>query len=402
MKHLRIRNSAGDTIIEVLIVLAILGLAFAISYATANHGLIQSRNAEEHSESLGIVDSQVELLRSAFSQQVTVPQDGTAFCMQGTTPISFAAGYVPPTSGASDDFSKYPNACNQNTLYYESIVYDTANNDFDLRIRWDGLGNLGRQQEEISYKISPLSITGLTWSNNAPPIIPVLAATGGTGPLGAFYPTDTVHITVTGVNPGDPCVIKSTSGTTYLSVTAISNSCVGTFPASNLPANSITNLKASVTDNSTVYLSNTVAVKTITSSITPVLAATCSGTYSGTCSGGKYQPGDTVNITVTGVNPGDRCVINSAGGTTYLSVTAASNKCTGSFSSDNLPPDSTTNLTASVTDNGTVYTSNTVSVKTVTPTCPFGFHQSTAASYQNYIWYSGDYSDPPYCVSLSF
>jgi type II secretory pathway pseudopilin PulG len=45
-------NSNGDTIVEVLIVLAVLGFAFSISMATANKGLSQSRNAEDPSISL--------------------------------------------------------------------------------------------------------------------------------------------------------------------------------------------------------------------------------------------------------------------------------------------------------------------------------------------------------------
>ncbi|HXE10132.1 MAG TPA: hypothetical protein VN554_01775, partial [Verrucomicrobiae bacterium] len=52
-------DATGDTIIEVLIVLAVLGLSLSISYATANKGLQQSRNAQEHSAALGIIDSQV-------------------------------------------------------------------------------------------------------------------------------------------------------------------------------------------------------------------------------------------------------------------------------------------------------------------------------------------------------
>src|ERR1035437_2061628 len=107
-KEYRALYQAGDTIVEVMVVLAVLGLAFVISYATANHGLIQSRKAEEQSQALGIVDSQVELLRSAFSLQVTIAQDGTAFCMQGTALIAgFGIGY-PTAAAAADDFSKYP------------------------------------------------------------------------------------------------------------------------------------------------------------------------------------------------------------------------------------------------------------------------------------------------------
>lgn len=45
-------NQRGDTIIEVLIVLAILSFAFSVSLATASKSLKQSRSAEEHSRAL--------------------------------------------------------------------------------------------------------------------------------------------------------------------------------------------------------------------------------------------------------------------------------------------------------------------------------------------------------------
>ena len=43
------KNQRGDTIIEVLIVLAVLGLAIGITYATANRSILNARQAQESS-----------------------------------------------------------------------------------------------------------------------------------------------------------------------------------------------------------------------------------------------------------------------------------------------------------------------------------------------------------------
>ncbi|HET8991430.1 MAG TPA: prepilin-type N-terminal cleavage/methylation domain-containing protein, partial [Candidatus Saccharimonadales bacterium] len=67
MKALTKINQAGDTIIEVMIVLAILSMSFGISYATANKSLNGSLNAQEHSAALGILDTQLEDLRIALT-----------------------------------------------------------------------------------------------------------------------------------------------------------------------------------------------------------------------------------------------------------------------------------------------------------------------------------------------
>jgi type II secretory pathway pseudopilin PulG len=164
-------NNTGDTIVEVLIVLAVLGLALSISYATANRGLQQSRNAQEHSEALGIINSQIELLRSAF-----VKQSGSAVETQGSSGpfcLSPPAGSViitPLANSGPDKFNEnlatdklgntttYPGPCIQNTLYSSSIV-GRGNGVYDFRVRWEGLGKLGRQQEELTYKIGNVTLT---------------------------------------------------------------------------------------------------------------------------------------------------------------------------------------------------------------------------------------------------
>lgn len=62
---LRVRaNQAGDTIVEVMVVLAVLGLAIGISYATANRSLFNARQAQENSQATTVAQSQVEQLVS--------------------------------------------------------------------------------------------------------------------------------------------------------------------------------------------------------------------------------------------------------------------------------------------------------------------------------------------------
>jgi type II secretory pathway pseudopilin PulG len=197
MKRLRLHNSSGDTIVEVMIVLAVLSLSFAISYATANTGLNQSRNAEEHSEALGLLNSQVELLRTAVGNQANVFL-GTPFCMSNPAaadPVPDSSFHSPenvdsnfPASAASDNFAKYPATCasqGQDKFYNVSITYNTpvatdpSQNYFDLRVRWDGIGSLGRQQEELTYRMSPLTATatsGIVTGASAPQLKVVVKA----------------------------------------------------------------------------------------------------------------------------------------------------------------------------------------------------------------------------------
>lgn len=178
MKHMKKLNQTGDTIIEVMMVLAILSMSFGISYATANRGLGQSLNAEQHSEALGLLEGQVEQLRSAVSSGQTPPNG--YFCMVGTTPTSLPGSFTSQdaTSDIVDSqggYTEYGHVCQLSSNYYVSITeafpvnsngatysYKTpvpcvsgtcSESSFTFMIRWDGTGTQGPQQESLTYRI---------------------------------------------------------------------------------------------------------------------------------------------------------------------------------------------------------------------------------------------------------
>jgi type II secretory pathway pseudopilin PulG len=185
----KLLNSTGDTIIEVMIVLAVLSLSIVISYATINLGLAQSRNAEEHSEALGLINSQVELVRED-AQQLTPSQLSSSFCIPGNsspnTIYSFGGNYLTTSITASKDsgsgYQKY-GGCVSNG-YHESVTYvcPTGKNCtttpsagyYDFLVRWDGSGSLGPQQAEITYRIYQLATSSspnITLSASPPEIV---------------------------------------------------------------------------------------------------------------------------------------------------------------------------------------------------------------------------------------
>lgn len=167
IKNLLKLNSAGDTIVEVLIVLSIIGFSIAISSASANGSLTKSRNSEEHSEALGLLSSQVELLRSASSQQVNT-QLGTAFCMSGNSTVAFSSSAVLTTLASPSPYPGscvYPSGCNNSqACYYLSIVYTPttstsppSQDNYDFKVLWYGPNSAGLQKEEITYRIHQLT-----------------------------------------------------------------------------------------------------------------------------------------------------------------------------------------------------------------------------------------------------
>ncbi len=87
------KSQAGDTIVEVLIALTILGLALSIAYATASRSLTAIRLANETSNATAIAKSQVEQIRSAS----LLPSTDFCFNNSGTAiAYNIASCQVPP------------------------------------------------------------------------------------------------------------------------------------------------------------------------------------------------------------------------------------------------------------------------------------------------------------------
>lgn len=251
IKRLMRLNASGDTIVEVLIVLAVLSFSFGISYATATSGLNKSQTSEEHSETIGVLNSQVELLRAAVSAQnaSVFPTSGGTFCMNSSDqPVAFATGYTLPASAALDSaggYAGYPAACiSANGLYHTSIVYNSAQNLFDVTVRWDGVGNEGPQQAEFTYRtysLSPDASSGIPVVAQTPSIKVQVNELAPTLPANNAYiiqdpdpndpnPTPSCNDTSTVSRSGVPVTLQQTNGTgTYTSTINTDGSSIADF-----------------------------------------------------------------------------------------------------------------------------------------------------------------------------
>ena len=69
-RHIPTIKERGDTIIEVLMAMTIIGLTFAIGFNIANNGLQTGRAATERGEALKIAETQVEVLKASLSDDV--------------------------------------------------------------------------------------------------------------------------------------------------------------------------------------------------------------------------------------------------------------------------------------------------------------------------------------------
>lgn len=148
-------GEAGDTIIEVLMALAVLGLAISISYATANSSLTAVRQAEENNKATKYIQSQIETLRAktAVVGGFDIYDKNT---WGGATTFCFNAALAPKNSTSVAD-------CQRDGLYNLSINY-TADNPavpvrgegtFKVTATWQDLRNTDPATVSMSYRVYP-------------------------------------------------------------------------------------------------------------------------------------------------------------------------------------------------------------------------------------------------------
>ncbi len=136
----------GDTIVEVMLVLAVLGLALTISYSTATRSLQNTRQAQETAEATALAQSQIEALRSLATPSATsnIYQPGSPFCVNtGVTPFVKVA---PPGP-----------ACSANPLFTVSIVYSQLSTipiggKFTVTITWPDVSGQGNDTVTQVYR----------------------------------------------------------------------------------------------------------------------------------------------------------------------------------------------------------------------------------------------------------
>ena len=160
----RSRDQSGDTIVEVLIALAVISSVIVGAFFVVQKSTTAVRDSQEHGEVQQLLQGQVELVRSiALKADASDPIFSTNpkyFCIDMSNPATpkrqdFPSGFVLPDSAADDDYNGYPSVCKDIQTYYNiAISFDSSTNTFTAVGRWDRL-NGGKDQETMAYRLYP-------------------------------------------------------------------------------------------------------------------------------------------------------------------------------------------------------------------------------------------------------
>ena len=155
--RLQQRNQRGDTIVEVLVVLAVLGLAIGISFATANSSLLATKGAQENSQASELLQSQVEALRymvptaDSTAPDPSVLQTDAPFCLV-TSSLPYKVVSSPLDSVADECQQGGPDPANP--LYNVSIQFD-GTSTYTLIATWDDISGQGKDSVTMVYRLYP-------------------------------------------------------------------------------------------------------------------------------------------------------------------------------------------------------------------------------------------------------
>src|SRR5665647_597523 len=125
-------KQTGDTIVEVLFALIVIGIILTGGYSVVTHSILDEQDAQEHSYALGLVQSQIEQLR--------------AYVLSNPTPLPFATA-----AGCMITVHPYisPSPCTQPLNATENYIVSIKLNTSDNAVSYTHL----RAHETDSYLV---------------------------------------------------------------------------------------------------------------------------------------------------------------------------------------------------------------------------------------------------------
>lgn len=133
----------GDTIVEVLLAMAVIGMVLGVAYGIANRSVAIGRSAQERSEALKFAESQLELIKVYIAEQdlsSDTPTEVLATALDLTGDASTVDGACFVEDGADVEVAKIDQSletqnddCEKGGLYqvYVACVSSTLNTTSD-------------------------------------------------------------------------------------------------------------------------------------------------------------------------------------------------------------------------------------------------------------------------------
>jgi type II secretory pathway pseudopilin PulG len=128
---MRIKNRkiSGDTIVEVLLAIAVTSVVLAGAYVAVDRSMKATRSAQERGEAIKVAEAQIERLKYLnFNNSTTDIYQNGPFCITSTLTVRL----ITDVSNDSDD----PGGCRSSERYIASITRDASSGTHQIRVLW--------------------------------------------------------------------------------------------------------------------------------------------------------------------------------------------------------------------------------------------------------------------------
>lgn len=140
----------GDTIVEVLIAIAVSSALLMITYSTMNRNTAVIRANQERSEAIRLAQGQIESLTRLLARGEIGDTD-TVFCINPD--VNTLASAPDPDDMAGDNFANYENAGCVQDYYHFAVARQGGSNNYRVYVRWYRFGaNNQRDQIIMAYR----------------------------------------------------------------------------------------------------------------------------------------------------------------------------------------------------------------------------------------------------------
>lgn len=148
IKSIKSLGQKGDTLVEVLIAIAVVSSVLGIAYSVMNRNIATIRDNQERSEASKLASNQLELLKTGWqNDQNFLPGATGNFCISSTINI---VTNPDPSNIAGGYHADCRLSVGGNDIYRANIV-PNGSNGYTVTISWDKIGG-GLSQVVMAYK----------------------------------------------------------------------------------------------------------------------------------------------------------------------------------------------------------------------------------------------------------
>lgn len=145
-------KQSGDTIIEVLIAMTVIGMVLGASFAIANRATLTGRAAQERTEALKLAESQLELLKVYAKDPSFNGGLFSSFCIDQATPGAGTAAVDSNDTAICKDINGQGGA----GIYSVAITQNSGT--YEVKLSWDEINSSASVDATLSlfYRLGAL------------------------------------------------------------------------------------------------------------------------------------------------------------------------------------------------------------------------------------------------------